>query len=51
MIHTKEELTTKLNGLEAYIVNQKGRIVREQQLQQVHQFITELKTDLIATKK
>tara|TARA_R110002020_G_scaffold303459_2_gene518901 strand:+ start:1188 stop:1343 length:156 start_codon:yes stop_codon:yes gene_type:complete len=51
MIHTKEEIATKLNGLETYLETQKGRIIETVHLEQVHQFIIELKADLIATKK
>jgi|TARA_R110002110_G_scaffold74771_2_gene197783 hypothetical protein len=51
VIHTKEQITEKLTGLETYVINQKGRIIRDIELQQVHQFIKELKADLIATKK
>ena len=51
MIHTKEEIEQKLEGLEAYVVSQKGFIMKDSQIEQVHQFITELKGELVPTEK
>lgn len=51
MIHTKAQLVEKLNGLETYVKSQKGRVISDIEVQQVHQFVTELKTDLVASKK
>ena len=51
MIHTRKQIEAKLDGLETYVKQQKGGIIRDIELQQVHQFIVELKNDLVDTKK
>ena len=51
MIHTKEELVEKVKGLQTYIENKEGFLIRKQELAQVEQIISEIISALPETNK
>ena len=51
MIHTREELVEKVKGLQTYIENKEGFLIRKAELDQVKQFISEIISALPSTNK
>ena len=51
MIHTREELVEKVKGLQTYIENKEGFLIRKAELDQVKQFVSEIISALPSTNK
>ena len=51
MIHTRKELVEKVKGLQTYIENKEGFLIRKEELAQVEQFISEIISALPETNK
>ena len=51
MIHTREELVEKVKGLQTYIENKEGFLIRKMEIEQVQQFISEIISALPSTNK
>ena len=51
MIHTRKELVEKVKGLQTYIENKEGFLIRKEELAQVEQFISEIISALPETIK